>query len=88
MNHIELNDQCILELRRTRLHHWMRALEAIGRAQDKRCSRHTLQAWERQRREHILHLQALNSIFPPGDTADRDREHVARYGLLPGEPMA
>ena len=84
---VTLNAQSIVELRRVRLHHWRLVLEASARMSDRRCSRHSYEQWKRQHHEHMLMVQALNSVFPVGDTADRDREHVARFGALPGETL-
>lgn len=62
------------ELRALRLYHWERVCKLADKICDRRVSRHTLEDHKRQHAEHMRAVQALNDLFPIGDTAERDME--------------
>lgn len=66
-------------VRQVRLYHWRK----VCRLADSLCSTRgtpTSRAeWQRQHAEHMKAVQALNDLFPVGDTAERDDE---RFGKL------
>lgn len=62
------------ELRAVRLHHWRQVCWLADRICDKRASRHTLADYRVRHATHMRAVQALNDLFPLGDTAERDMQ--------------
>ncbi len=62
------------ELRRLRLYHW----KQVCKLADSLCSNRGTEAgrenWRAQHKMHMRAVQALNDLFPVGDTAERDME--------------
>lgn len=98
---ITLTPAALLELRRLRLWHWDAMADASRDASvvpgnwprlegmtDAQYRIFELARVEECRERFSLHLgavQALNDLFPVGETAENDRVQVARHGRLPGE---
>lgn len=59
-------------LRALRLWHWRHARAATAKREDGRASRHTQELARQSWNFHMGAVQALNDLFPIGDTAERD----------------
>lgn len=64
------------ELRRLRLYHW----KQVCKLADSLCSNRGTEAgrenWRAQHKMHMGAVQALNDLFPIGDTAERDAQEM------------
>lgn len=74
--HLIVSAEALARLRNLRLQQWLVARRATKRLQDGRCSDHTRKDYQHEHAKAMGFVQALNELFPPGDTAEHD-EHRA-----------
>lgn len=59
-------------LRRLRLHHWRQVCKLADSLCTGRGTEASRENWRKLHAEHMGAVQALNDLFPIGDTAERD----------------